>query len=83
MKNNFTEWEECIEGDKVVYRIIEIRYINKDIIKIPDSIGDLDSLRHLALENNQITTIFIYNPWRRPSGFCYCSYTSCAQTCSN
>ena len=57
MKNNFTEWEECIEGDKVVYRIIEIRYINKDIIKIPDSIGDLDSLRHLALENNQINTI--------------------------
>ena len=57
MKNNFIEWEECIEEDKVVYRIIEIRYINKDIKNIPDSIGDLDSLRHLALENNQITTI--------------------------
>ena len=57
MKNNFTEWEECIEGGEVVYRIIEIRYINKDIIKIPDSIGELDSLTHLALEDNQINII--------------------------
>ena len=57
LKNYFTEWEECIEGDAIVNRIIEIRFIGKGINTIPQSIGELDSLRYLALENNHIDII--------------------------
>ena len=43
--------------DKIVNRITEIRYRDYGIKTIPQSIGNLDSLRYLALENNQIDTI--------------------------
>ena len=57
LKNTYTEWEDYWEDGKLVSRIIEIRYDNKAIKKIPNSIADLDSLRWLELQNNQIEII--------------------------
>ena len=57
LKNNHTKWENYWENNQLVSRIIEIRYDNKSIFKIPNSIADLDSLRWLELQNNSITTI--------------------------
>ena len=57
LKNSYTEWEDCWEDGNLVSRITEIRYDNKAITKIPNSIADLDSLRWLELQNNQIEII--------------------------
>jgi len=57
LKNSYTEWEVYWEVGNLVSRITEIRYDDKAITKIPNSIGDLDSLRWLELQNNQITVI--------------------------
>ena len=57
LKNSYTEWEVYWEVGNLVSRITEIRYDDKAITKIPNSIGDLDSLRWLELQNNQITLI--------------------------
>ena len=57
LKNSYTQWEDYWENDQLVSRIVEIRYDNKSITKIPNSIADLDSLRWLELQNNNINTI--------------------------
>ena len=57
LKNSYTEWEDYWEDGNLVSRITEIRYDNKAITKIPNSIADLDSLRWLELQNNQIEII--------------------------
>jgi len=57
LKNSYTEWEDYWENGSLVSRITEIRYDNKAITKIPNSIADLDSLRWLELQNNQIEII--------------------------
>ena len=57
LKNSYTEWEDYWEDGNLVSRITEIRYDNKAITKIPNSIADLDSLRWLEFQNNQIEII--------------------------
>jgi Leucine-rich repeat (LRR) protein len=57
LKNSYTTWEDFWEEGQLVSRIVEIRYDNKSIIKIPNSIADLDSLKWLELQNNNIYTI--------------------------
>ena len=57
LKTSYTKWEDYWEDGQLVSRITEIRYDNKSIVKIPNSIADLDSLRWLELQNNQIQTI--------------------------
>ena len=57
LKNNYTEWEDYWENGNLVSRIKEIRYDDKNISKIPNSIADLDSLTWLELQNNQIEII--------------------------
>tara|TARA_B100000029_G_scaffold92901_1_gene82835 strand:+ start:8106 stop:9158 length:1053 start_codon:yes stop_codon:yes gene_type:complete len=55
--DNLTTWENFIQGDDVVSRITEIRYNNKGIQKIPNTISNLDSLQRIELQYNQIDTI--------------------------
>ncbi|SVD77782.1 uncharacterized protein METZ01_LOCUS430636, partial [marine metagenome] len=58
--NNSTTWETFSEGNSLTSRITEIRYDNKGITTIKQTIADLDSLEHLELQKNQITSIPSY-----------------------
>tara|TARA_B100001250_G_scaffold399820_1_gene409624 strand:+ start:108 stop:1097 length:990 start_codon:yes stop_codon:yes gene_type:complete len=60
LKNTYTKWEDFWEEGQIVSRITEIRYDNKSIKIIPNSIGELDSLRWLELQNNNINEIPAY-----------------------
>lgn len=55
--NNLTTWESFIEGSTIKSRITEIRYDSKGIIRIPNSISDLDSLSRIELQDNAIDQI--------------------------
>jgi len=57
LKTIYTKWENYREENVLVSRITEIRYDNKGIQEIPQSIAELDSLEHLQLQKNQIEAI--------------------------
>ena len=58
IKSIYTTWETFWDDEgALTYRITEIRYNDTGVIKIPNSIADLDSLIHLELQDNEIDII--------------------------
>ena len=63
--NNHIDFDDIVDDITTIifdsvfsyYRIKELNLINRDLIEIPSSIKNLDSLRYLDISNNQITTI--------------------------
>lgn len=55
--NNLTTWKNFIEGGAITSRITELRYNDKGIRIIPNTISYLDSLERIELQDNEIELI--------------------------